>query len=72
MFFFKFSNIDILFDNKTLMWKLYITSKALPITKQVQTIDLKEFIIVALDACSKTYVVYKVIKKPKKLPIHLN
>ena len=56
MLFLKFSNIDLLFDEKTLMWRIYITNKALPITKQVQIIDKKDFIIVALDANSKMFV----------------
>ena len=35
MLFLRISNKDILFGEKTLMWKTYITNKALPTTKQV-------------------------------------
>ena len=63
MFFLKLSNADVLFDEKTLMWRTYTTSKALAITEQVQIIDKKNFIIVALDANSKTIVMYIAIRE---------
>ena len=56
MLFLKISNADISFDEKTLMWKTYTTNKALLTTKQVQIIDKKNFVIVVLDANSKTFV----------------
>ena len=40
------------------MWKFYIINKALLITKQIQIINLKEFVIAALNADSKTFVIY--------------
>ena len=43
------------------MWKTYTTNEALSITKQVQIIDPKEFVIVALDVDSKTFVMYVTI-----------
>ena len=58
MLFLKITNTDVLFDEKTLMYKSYTINKALPNSKQVQIIDLKEFVIVALDANSKTFVLY--------------
>ena len=39
MFFLKFSNAIILFSNKTLLWRSYITNKILPIIKQEWIID---------------------------------
>ena len=36
---------------------------ALSTTKQVQIIDLKKFIVMALDANSETFVVHMAIKK---------
>ena len=61
LFFLKISNVDMSFNEETLTWKFYITNEALFITKQVQIIDLKEFIIVALDVNNKTFVVYMAI-----------
>ena len=59
--FLKLNNADVLFGNETLTWKIYITNKALPITKQVQIINKKNFVIVALDADNKTFVVHLAI-----------
>ena len=61
MLFLKLSNADILFGKKTLTWRTYTTNKALPITKQVQIIDKKDFVIAVLDANNKTFVVYMAI-----------
>ena len=61
MLFLKISNIDILSGEKTLTWKFYITNKALPITKWVYLINIKEFIIVVLDVDSKIFVVHMAI-----------
>ena len=61
--FLKLSNADVSFSEGKLMWKSYNTNKALPTTKQIQIIDLKEFIIVALDADSKIFVVYIAIRE---------
>ena len=63
MFFLKFSNADMSFDEKTLIWRIYTTNKALPITKQVQIIDKKNFVIAALDANSEMFVVHMAIWK---------
>ena len=48
---------------KTFIWDFYITNKALPITKQINNIDSKKFIIVALDADSNIFVMYIAIQK---------
>ena len=55
--FLKISNADVSFGEKTLTWKTYITNKALLTTEQVQIINKKDFVIAALDADSKTFVV---------------
>ena len=52
------------------MWKSYIINKALLITKQVQIVNPKEFVILALDADNKTVVVYVVITKREKMLVH--
>ena len=61
MLFLKISNADIAFGKETLMWKSYITSKALPTTKRVQLVNLNKFVIAVMDADSETFVVYVVI-----------
>ena len=63
MCFLKLSNVDVLFNDKTLIWKTYTTNKALPITKQVQIINKKDFIIAAFDINSKTFVMHMVIRE---------
>ena len=52
------------------MWNTYTTNKALSTTKQVQTIDKKDFVIVALDANNELFVVHIVIRKREKMPVH--
>ena len=66
MFFLKISNVDILFSEKSLIWKFYTTNKALLTIKQVQLINSKEFIIAALDADSKTLLYIWPSKSKKK------
>ena len=63
MLFLKISNMDILFCKKTFTWRTYTTNKALLITKQIQIIDPKEFVIAALDVNSETFVVYVAIRE---------
>ena len=70
MLFLKIRNADILFSKKTLTWKSYIINKALSTTKQIWNVDLKEFVIVALNADSKTFVIHMIIKKPEKIPVN--
>ena len=70
MFFLKINNADVSFNEKTLTWKCYITNEALPTTKQVQLVDPKEFVIAALDADSKTYVMHVAIRKRKETAMH--
>ena len=61
MLFLKLSNADMLFGKKILIQRTYTINKALPTTKQVQIINKKDFIIVALDADNKTFIVYVAI-----------
>ena len=46
--FLKLSNADVSFGKEIFTWKIYTTNKALPTTKQVQLINKKNFVIVAL------------------------
>ena len=69
MLFLKISNDDMAFSEGILTWKLYITNKALATTEQVQLVDLKEFIITALDADSETFVVHIAIWKREEMAI---
>ena len=68
--FLKLSNADMSFSEKTLMWKLYTTNKALSTTKRVQLIDPKEFVIAALDADSETFVVHVAICECEEMAIN--
>lgn len=58
MLFLAFSNADVSFIQKKLIWKSYITSETLPITKRVKVIDQKEFAIAALDLDEEAFVIY--------------
>lgn len=60
-FFFKFSNAYILFSKKTLKFRFYIIKIFLSITKQVYIINKKNFVIIVLDANSKTFIIYMLI-----------
>ena len=68
--FLKISNADVAFGEGTLTWKSYTTNKALPTTKRVRLVIPKEFVIAALDADSKTFVVHVAIKERKEMPVH--
>ena len=67
--FLKFSNADVLFGEGTLTWKSYTTNKALPTTDQVQLVHLKEFVIAALDADSKTFIIHVAIREREEMAI---
>ena len=69
MLFLKISNANITFGEKTLTWKSYTTNEALPTTKQVQLVNPKEFVIAALDADSKTFVVHVAIREWEEMAI---
>ena len=50
-----------------LILQSYITNKALPTTKWVQIVDPKKFVIAALDADNKTFIVRVAIKKQEEM-----
>ena len=56
--FLTFSNADIQFAVKELIWGFYTASEALPTIKQVEFIDKKEFAKAALDEEFKTFVMH--------------
>ena len=58
MLFLILSNADIQFAEKKFTWRSYTAVEALPITKQVELIDKKEFAKTALDEESKIFVVH--------------
>ena len=58
--FLTFSNANIQFAEKELTWRSYITTETLPNTKQVELIDKKEFVKVALDENSETFLMHVV------------
>ena len=68
--FLKLNNIDLSFDKKILMWRTYTINKALSTIKQVQIIDKKNFIIAALDANKKTFIMHIAIQKPEKILVY--
>ena len=68
--FLKISNADVSFGEGTLTWKTYTTNKALPTTERVQIIDKKDFVIAALDADSKTFVVHVAFREREGMPVH--
>ena len=70
MLFLKISNVDVLFSKRTLTWRTYITNKTLSTTEQVQIVDPKEFVIIALNVGSETFVVYVTIRKQEEMPVH--
>ena len=69
MFFLKISNANVAFGEGTLMWKSYTTNEVLPTTEQVQLVDLKEFVIAALDADSETFVMHVAIREQEEMAI---
>ncbi len=56
--FLTFSNVDIWFAEKELIWRSYTTAEALATTRWVNLIDKKEFAKAALDENSETFVVH--------------
>lgn len=56
--FLTFSNANIQFAEKKLIWRSYSIAKALSTAKRVELIDKKKFAKVTLDKESETFVVY--------------
>ena len=70
MLFLKISNADVSFGERTLIWRTYTINEALSTTKQVQIVDLKEFVIAALDVNSETFMIHVAIWEREKMPVH--
>ena len=58
MLFLTFSNADIRFAERELVWRTYSAAEALPTTQKVEIIDKKEFAVVALNEKNETLVVH--------------
>lgn len=73
MFFPSLNNVAVKFaELGKLTWRSYITAKAFLNTSRVEFIDKREFAKVALDANSKTFVIYMSVLEATKGPtIHL-
>ena len=70
MLFLKISNANVIFGKKTLMWKTYITNKTLPTTKQVQIVDLEEFVIAVVNINNKTFVMHVAIREQEEMLVY--
>lgn len=57
------SNIDIHFDRKEFIWRIYTTVKAILIVKQVELINKHEFAKVGLNANFKPFIIHVGIVK---------
>lgn len=63
-------NIEINFNNRKLSWRLYITAKVFPTTRQVELVRMKEFATTALDPKDEIFIVHKasfVISSPDEI-----
>lgn len=58
MFFLTFSNAKLSFIEREFIWRFYIATKALPITKQVELINKNKFAKAALYEDFKIFVVH--------------
>lgn len=67
--FLTFSNANLQFAKKKLIWRCYITAKALPNIKQVQFINKREFDKAAIDKNVKAFLVHMIFFSYKKLTI---
>ena len=47
-----------------------MTNKALPTIEQVQLVDRKEFVIAALDANSKTFIMHAAIREREEMAMN--
>ena len=63
MLFFTLSNASMQFAEKTLMWRSYTATEALPTTKRLELINKKEFAKIALDEKFETFVLHVVTLK---------
>ena len=58
MLFLTLSNANVNFSKKELQKRLYTIEKALPTTKRVKLVGIKEFVAAALDPGYETFIVY--------------
>ena len=58
--FLSFSDVNIWFVEREIIWRRYITAKVLFITQKLKLINKKKFAALALDTNSLTFVVYVV------------
>ena len=65
-----FSNIDVQFAEKELIWRTYTIEKALSTTCQVKLIDWKEFANTRLDKSIKAFVMH-ISSLKLRITIHL-
>ena len=56
--FLTFSNVDIWFAERELVWRTYSATEALPTSQRVEIIDKKEFATAALNEEEETFVLY--------------
>ena len=70
MLFLKISNANVVFNEETLTWKLYITNKVLPTTEQVQLVNPKIFVLAALDTDSEIFVMHVTIREQEEMVVN--
>ena len=58
MLFLTLSGADVEFSGQELQWRTYTIKKALPITRRIELMGMKEFVVAALDSEYETYIVY--------------
>lgn len=58
--FFIFSNVDIWFIKKELIWRSYTTTEALPTIKKVKLIDKKKFATAGIDKNSEIFIIHMI------------
>lgn len=69
--FLTFSNANIKFAKKEIIWRFYTVAKALPTNRQVKLLNKKEFAKAMLDKNSETFVVHVAALKAPKMIIPL-
>ena len=67
MLFLKLSNADGSFGGEIFTWKSYTTSKVLSITKRIQLVVPKKFVIAVLDADNETFIEHVAIREQKEM-----
>lgn len=67
--FLSLKNADVKFIEKELIWKTYSVREVLPITKQIQLINGKKFVIVVLDPGKRAFLIH-VADLQSKMSIH--